>query len=74
MGIIGVASKNIERVAPELVAAHPELPLAFAYDMRNLLAHGYCRFDVTVVWKTIEKGLPYLQKHVTIAIHKQIKD
>ena len=49
MGIIGVASKNIERVAPELVAAHPELPLAFAYDMRNLLAHGYCRFDVTVV-------------------------
>ncbi len=49
MGIIGVASKNIERVAPELVAAHPELPLAFAYDMRNLLSHGYYKVDVTVV-------------------------
>ena len=49
MGIIGVASKNIERVAPEFVAAHTELPLAFAYDMRHLLAHGYFKVDVTVV-------------------------
>jgi uncharacterized protein with HEPN domain len=44
--IIGEASKNIERLAPEFVAAHPELPLAFAYDMRNLLAHGYYKVDV----------------------------
>jgi uncharacterized protein with HEPN domain len=66
--IIGEASKNIERVAPEFVAAHPELPLAFAYDMRNLLAHGYYKVDVTVVWKTIEKDLPYLQQQVTIAM------
>ena len=66
--IIGEASKNIERVAPEFVAAHPELPLAFAYDMRNLLAHGYYKVDVNVVWKTIEKDLPYLQQQVTIAI------
>ena len=35
-GLIGEASKNIERVAPEFVDVHPELPLAFAYDMRNL--------------------------------------
>ena len=66
--IIGEASKNIERVAPEFVAAHPELPLAFAYDMRNLLAHGYYKVDMAVVWKTIEKDLPYLQQQVTIAI------
>ena len=66
--IIGEASKNIERVAPEFVAAHPELPLAFAYDMRNLLAHGYYKVDVTVVWITIEKDLPYLQQQVTSAI------
>ena len=66
--IIGEASKNIERVAPEFVAAHPELPLAFAYDMRNLLAHGYYKVDVTVVWKTIERDLPYLQEQVTQAV------
>ena len=66
--IIGEASKNIERVAPEFVATHPELPLAFAYDMRNLLAHGYYKVDVAVVWKTIERDLPYLQQQVTMAM------
>ena len=66
--IIGEASKNVERVAPEFVAAHPDLPLAFAYDMRNLLAHGYYKVDVGVVWKTIERDLPYLQQRVTIAL------
>lgn len=65
--IIGEASKNVERVAPEFVAAHPELPLAFAYDMRNLLAHGYYKVDVNVVWKTIERDLPYLEEQVTQA-------
>jgi uncharacterized protein with HEPN domain len=66
--IIGEASKNVERVAPEFVAAHPDLPLAFAYDMRNLLAHGYYKVDVSVVWKTIERDLPHLQQQVTIAL------
>ena len=68
--IIGEASKNVERVAPEFVAAHPDLPLAFAYDMRNLLAHGYYKVDVAVVWKTIERDLPFLQQQVTMAMRK----
>jgi uncharacterized protein with HEPN domain len=50
------------------VASHPELPLAFAYDMRNLLAHGYYKVDVNVVWKTIESDLPYLQHQVSMAM------
>lgn len=66
--IIGEASKNVERVAPEFVTAHPELPLAFAYDMRNLLAHGYYKVDVNVVWKTIDCDLPYLKEQVTQAM------
>ena len=66
--IIGEASKNVERVAPEFVVAHPDLPLAFAYDMRNLLAHGYYRVDVAVVWKTIERDLLFLQQQVTMAM------
>ena len=68
--VIGEASKNVERVAPEFVAAHPDLPLAFAYDMRNLLAHGYYKVDVSVVWKTIERDLPHLQQQVTTAMRK----
>ncbi len=66
--IIGEASKNVERVAPEFVAAHPELPLSFAYDMRNMLAHGYYKVDLGVVWKTIVNDLPYLQEQVLLAV------
>ena len=39
--VIGEASRNIERAHPDFAAAHPELPLSVAYDMRNALSHGY---------------------------------
>lgn len=67
--IIGEASRNIERVDPQFLASHPELPLSFAYDMRNVLAHGYYKVDLAVVWKTIERDLPYLEEQVTLAIN-----
>ena len=38
--IIGEASHNIETHFPEFAAAHPDLPLAYAYQMRNAVAHG----------------------------------
>jgi uncharacterized protein with HEPN domain len=63
--IIGEASRNIENHFPEFSANHPELPLAFAYQMRNALAHGYFKVDMEIVWKTIQKDLPdlYAQVH-----------
>ena len=66
--IIGEASKNIERVAPDFLALRPELPLSFAYDMRNVLAHGYYKVDLLVVWRTIERDLPYLKEQVALAM------
>lgn len=39
--IIGEAANNIEKHHPRFAAAHPELPLSIADDMRNALAHGY---------------------------------
>lgn len=63
--IIGEACKNIERTAsPEFLATHSDLPLTFAYDMRNMLAHGYYKVDLAVVWKTIETDLPHLKIQV----------
>lgn len=59
--IIGGASKNIERLFPDFAAAHPELPLMIAYEMRNALAHGYFKVDLPIVWKTIEINLPILE-------------
>ncbi len=63
--VIGEASRNIERAHPEFAAAHPELPLALANDMRNALAHGYFKVDLKIVWKTILGDLPDLHAQVT---------
>lgn len=62
--IIGEASNNIEKHYPEFAAAHPELPLAFAYQMRNAIAHGYFKVDFEIVWRTIRRDLPGLYQQV----------
>lgn len=65
--IIGEASRNIERRFPEFATAHPELPLASAYQMRNVVAHGYFEVDLEIVWKTVERDLPGLALQVRAA-------
>ncbi len=62
--IIGEASHNIETGHPDFAATHPELPLAFAYQMRNAVAHGYFKVDLEIVWKTIHNDLPMLYNEV----------
>jgi Uncharacterized conserved protein len=62
--IIGEASHNIETHFPEFAAAHSELPLAFAYQMRNAVAHGYFKVDLEIVWKTVHNDLAVLYKQV----------
>jgi uncharacterized protein with HEPN domain len=56
--IIGEASRNLSVRFPDFAKAHPGLPLAFAYQMRNAVAHGYFQVDLGVVWKTITTDLP----------------
>lgn len=63
--IIGEASNNIKRYHPEFARQHPELPLNFAYEMRNALSHGYFKIDLEIVWKTIHSDL--------ITLHEQIR-
>ncbi len=69
--VIGEVSKNIERLFPEFLAKHPELPLLVAYEMRNALAHGYFKVDLQIVWKTIEANLPNLETQITKIIKDQ---
>ena len=64
--IIGEASNNIETHYPDFAAAHPDLPLSFAYQMRNAIAHGYFKVDLEIVWRTIQGDLP--------GLHAQIQD
>ena len=56
--IIGEASHNIEKRYPAFSAAHPELPLSLAYEMRNAVAHGYFKVDYEIVWRTLHRDLP----------------
>lgn len=58
--VIGEACRNIERHHPDYAAAHPELPLAVAYEMRNALSHGYFQVDLAIVWQTVQRDLPGL--------------
>lgn len=62
--IIGEASHNIEQHHSSFAAEHPELPLAFAYQMRNAVAHGYFKVDFEIVWKTIHNDLPKLHDQI----------
>ena len=71
--IIGEASHNIENHFPEYAAAHPELPLAFAYQMRNAVAHGYFKVDMEIVWKTVQNDLSGLYSQVRGA-HQALSD
>lgn len=62
--IIGEARNNIAKHYPDFAAAHPDLPLAFAYQMRNALAHGYLTVDLEIVLRTIRSDLPKLHAQV----------
>jgi uncharacterized protein with HEPN domain len=62
--ILGEASNNIQKHFPEFATRHPGLPLAFAYQMRNAVAHGYFKVDHEIGWKTIHADLPVLYGQV----------
>ncbi|QFY90663.1 DUF86 domain-containing protein [Magnetovirga frankeli] len=71
--IIGEASNNIEKRYPEFALKHPELPLSFAYQMRNAVAHGYFKVDFEIVWKTINRDLPGLYRQVRSIVENSAK-
>lgn len=63
--ILGEAARKIELHHAAFAAAHPEVPWALVYTMRNRLAHGYFKVDYELVWKTIHADLPDLAQAIT---------
>ena len=59
--IIGEASNNIQRVAPEVLTLYSNIPWAEMYKMRNRVSHGYGKVDLEIIWTTIQIDLPDLQ-------------
>jgi uncharacterized protein with HEPN domain len=59
--IIGEAVNHINRVAPEFIAQHPELPWP---NMRKIVIHAYFNVDLTTVWRTVQEDLPKLKQQI----------
>lgn len=55
--VIGEASRRVSSAFRE---RHPEIALAKASGMRNILVHEYGRVDVLEVWRTVRDDLPSL--------------
>lgn len=64
--IIGEASNNIQRVAPDFAAVHHDIPWLVMYAMRNRVSHGYDKVDFEIVWKTIQSELPALRQKLLL--------
>lgn len=65
--IIGEAAN---RISAELKAAHPEIPWREAVAMRNLVAHGYDRVRLGIVWKVIQDDLPPLREQIDAIVEE----
>lgn len=55
--IVGEAAKHI---SPELQAATPDVPWAFAARMRDRLVHHYFDINLDILWHTVTEDLPGL--------------
>jgi len=62
--IIGEAAGNIQKMDPDFIAAHPELPWRQMRAMRNLVIHEYFFVDVNIVWTTVKNHLPQLKVQI----------
>jgi uncharacterized protein with HEPN domain len=56
--IIGEASHSIEVRFPDFAKEHADVPWSVAYYTRNVIAHGYFKVDLELVWKMIQTDLP----------------
>jgi len=67
------SARNIERSFPEFAAQHPEIPWTDIYLMRNRLSHGYFSIDMELVWKTVQRDIPDLEKQLH-HLQRDVKD
>jgi uncharacterized protein with HEPN domain len=66
--IIGEAAVRLQRVAPEVMASHPEIPWLEMRGMRNKMIHQYFDVDWDVVWRTVKSDLPDLKRRIEVLL------
>lgn len=62
--IIGEAATQINRMAPEFITQHPELPWSEMRRMRNIVVHSYFAVNLQILWQTVTADLPKLKQQV----------
>ncbi len=72
--IIGEAAGNIQKVAPDFIARHAELPWPQMRAMRNIVIHEYFFVDVNIVWTTVKNHLPRLKQQIEGLLVEQRRD
>jgi uncharacterized protein with HEPN domain len=68
LGIVGEAARRLMVDAPEFAAAHPEIPLAKIYAMRNRITHAYEEVDLKIVWNLVAFDASDLKTKVAVAL------
>jgi uncharacterized protein with HEPN domain len=62
--VLGEAARNVLQNDATFISAHPQVPWALAYRMRNALSHGYADVDLNTVWGTIQASLPKMKQQL----------
>ena len=55
--ILGEAAN---RLSPDFVQAHPQIPIAAMRRMRNRVVHEYKEVDVKILWEVTQTSIPKL--------------
>ncbi len=60
---IEVIGEAANRVSDGVRARHPEVPWSAVIGMRHVVAHGYDRIRLDVVWRVLDTELAALEAH-----------
>jgi uncharacterized protein with HEPN domain len=61
---IGEVAARLLSEYPEFAAAAPNVPWRQMRGMRNRMAHGYFDINLEIVWETVRKSLPELERQL----------
>ncbi|MCL1811123.1 MAG: DUF86 domain-containing protein [Methanomassiliicoccaceae archaeon] len=54
--------ENIKSLSPELIEKYPEIQWRGISGMRDIIAHGYEKINLDIVWTSITKKIPALRE------------
>jgi len=72
--VLGEAATRMATEHPSFVAEHRQIPWQVMRGMRNRMAHGYFRTDMSIVWRTVRQSLPPLEGALTALVSARTVD